>query len=515
MFKKIGRRLFFGFLLIYVAMLLVTGAELLVRRSTIGDYEHIEATVNRLNDIVAEIAQLTADLDTQSNAFSTAEAAWRQEVNRINAEVEAKYKIAMRLAGDDSTAVRLLQVASDQSARWVREGLEATTTGLGNHSPASVEKLRRPTEIYQTHRQLGHHLRVRRQNLLNRIRTRATTTDHFILIVLFSSMLLTAVLAVRVPQAIGGQIQVLVRMTKELEAGCYVPGTRPHPEDEFGDLGRAFDRMAQTLKEKESQLQQSLSTLENLNKNLETIVEERTSQLRAAQEELIKKEKLSMLGTLAGSIGHELRNPLSVMATSVYFLRKTLPNLDGKTLRHLDMVSHQISAANRIITNLLDFTRTKEPTCEPTDLNQLVHEAANLSSIPRAVHLKLNLSDEPLPVLADPTQISQVLLNLISNAIQAMPRGGDLDIGVSRSNGVIQVVVADTGGGIAEEHRGKVFQPLFTTKQKGIGLGLAVSKKIVEANQGQIDFQSRQGQGTQFRLRFPALKPEGGNNGTK
>jgi signal transduction histidine kinase len=515
MFKKIGRRLFLGFMLIYGVTLLASGTEFITRRSVIGNYEYLERVVNRLNQVVDSIIRLTAELDANYQTYlATRGESWLQEMRKMNAELEAKYKDAMQLASDDPQTLQLLQTARDESARQFSKVVESVSTNQDNNRrvASGLTSLSAATEL--THQQLSDRLRTRRQQFVNEIHTLSDKADRLFLVVLISTLLFIAVLSVRIPQAIGRRIRALVQATKELEAGHYIPHLQSHSEDEFGDLARAFDRMAQALGEKEEQLRQSLKALEAVNKNLETIVDERTSQLRAAQEELIKKGKLSMLGTLAGSIGHELRNPLSVMTTSVYFLEKMLPESDGKIKKHLEMLAHQISAANRIITNLLDFTRTKEPSREETDVNELVREAAHRSSIPRAVQLKLNFSDEAPRILVDPTQINQVLMNLISNAVQAMPRGGDLAIDVDRSNGAVQVIVSDTGGGISEENRAKIFQPLFTTKQKGIGLGLAVSRKIVEANSGQIDFESEMGQGTRFSLQFPALGSEQEDKGS-
>jgi signal transduction histidine kinase len=380
-------------------------------------------------------------------------------------------------------------------------------------SPGSLQPGDRPspdqrlTEIRQTHDQLRRHLQLRRQQLVNQIAVASQEADRFLLIVLASAMLLIAVLSVRIPQVIDRRVRALVHATKELEAGHYRPGSRDYPEDEFGNLAQAFDRMALALEEKKEQLQQSYKALEGVNKNLEAMVQERTGQLRAAQDELIKREKLAMLGTLAGAIGHELRNPLSVMATSVYFLEKVIANADGKIKKHLDMLTHQISAANRIITNLLDFARSKEPTREEADMNTMVQEVIQRSAIPKTVHLHVNLGSGPSKVWLDPSQVNQVILNLVSNAVQSMPRGGQLGVEVNRVNGSVELRVADSGCGISEEDQRRIFQPLFTTKQKGIGLGLAVSRKIVEANGGQIGFDSVPGQGTTFKLRFPVFEP--------
>jgi signal transduction histidine kinase len=509
-FKKIGRRLFFGFALIYLVTLVAGGTELIVRRKVVSNYELLEKIVNRLENVVVEIVNLTGQVAIPPGTPSTAEAErWAQEILQIQSQLQAKYEVASQLAGDDPKALELLQTAKEQSTRWIAAMLASLGTAKTvrrNATPLSSDSANLPAEINETYTRLIEHIRTRHQEFAGQIHALSKYADGFLMIVLLWALLFTAVMSVWIPHTLGKRINTLVQASKDLEAGQYVPGSKEYPEDEFGDVAKAFDTMATALGEKEEQLQQSLDQLESINKNLETIVEERTGELRNAQDELIKKERLSMLGTLSGAIGHELRNPLSVMSTSLYFLERTVPTTDDKVKKHLAMLLHQISASNRIITNLLDFARTKEPLCEETDLNELIQEAIRRSIIPRTVQLNLSLSDRPAVAMVDSTQINQVVMNLIANAVQAMSRGGQLTVDVGRSDELIDITVADTGCGISEENRSKIFQPLFSTKPKGVGLGLAVSKKIVETNRGQIAFDSEPGVGTRFRVCFPALK---------
>jgi GAF domain-containing protein/CHASE1-domain containing sensor protein len=224
--------------------------------------------------------------------------------------------------------------------------------------------------------------------------------------------------------------------------------------------------------------------------------------LREAQEELVRAERLALLGRLAGGVGHELRNPLGVIQNSVYYLKTVLP--DGEAVRkHLAILEREVRTADRIVNDLLDFARTRLPTRVPHDLNDSVREVLERTPRPENVRVVLHLSEDLPAVLADPHQVGQVLGNLVTNAIQAMPEGGTLTVETAQAGGDVQVAVADTGLGIPPENLEKIFQPLFTTKARGIGLGLAVAKTLAEASGGAITVESIPGRGSRFVVRFP------------
>jgi signal transduction histidine kinase len=249
-------------------------------------------------------------------------------------------------------------------------------------------------------------------------------------------------------------------------------------------------------------------------------LKERTKQLSEAQEELLHKEKLSILGQLSGSVGHELRNPLGVMNNAVYFLKTVLAEGDETIREYLEIIENEIRNSQRIISDLLDFARTKPPQTKVVTASELVEQSLGRCAVPENVALKREVP-ETLPLLkVDPLQMGQVLTNLVTNAVQAMPDGGALNIrartvgaGLAPAQsgypqGVplqdfIAISVEDTGEGIAPENMKKLFQPLFTTKPKGIGLGLVVCRNLTEANGGRIEVASRLGEGTAFTVILP------------
>lgn len=233
-------------------------------------------------------------------------------------------------------------------------------------------------------------------------------------------------------------------------------------------------------------------------------------QLQEVQAELVRQEKLSILGQLSGSVGHELRNPLGVMSNAVYYLQMVLTDADETTKEYLGIIKKEIDNCLRIITDLLDFARTRPPKRTLAAVPGLVSQSLGKCAVPENIAIVLHLSDILPKVNVDPLQMEQVLQNIITNAIQAMPGGGTLTI-IGTENpeaGLVRLSISDTGEGISPENRRKLFQPLFTTKARGIGLGLVVCKNLVAANGGRIEVKSAPSEGTTFTVVLPGEKVE-------
>ena len=249
--------------------------------------------------------------------------------------------------------------------------------------------------------------------------------------------------------------------------------------------------------------------LQEYSERLEEMVEERTQELRDAQEQLIRREKLVILGQLAGGVGHELRNPLGVISNAVYFLQTVLTDADESTKESLEMISEEVRNSTKIISGLLDFSRTRLPDREEVAVSELVAEVLKKRPPLENVEVITEIAPDLPPVFVDPQQTGQVLGNLVTNAYQAMKEGGNLTISAQAERGQVSLSVADTGCGIPPENMAKLFEPLFTTRTRGIGLGLAVSKSLVEANGGSIEVISKVGKGSTFTVRLPQVASEG------
>jgi signal transduction histidine kinase len=250
--------------------------------------------------------------------------------------------------------------------------------------------------------------------------------------------------------------------------------------------------------------QEAEESLSKLNEELEARVQIKTGQLLAAQDELVRSEKLALLGQIAGTVGHELRNPLGVMNNAVYFLQAVHADADETTKEYLGIIKGQIADAERIVSDLLDAVRTKPPHPEIVELAGLMQQTLLKCVVPSSVTIRLDIP-EKLTIRVDPAQIHQVLWNLISNSVEAMADGGMLEITADEDNAAktVTVSIKDSGSGIAPEHQAKLFQPMFTTKARRVGLGLVVVKNLTQANGGSVGVESAPGKGSTFSVTLP------------
>lgn len=233
------------------------------------------------------------------------------------------------------------------------------------------------------------------------------------------------------------------------------------------------------------------------------VITKDVSEKKCLQEQLIISEKLAAVGQLAGAFSHDIRNPLAVIKNSICFLRMRLKeNSDEKVAKHLNILEQEISYANLMVNDLLDFTRKNPPRFRETSLNEVIKNAISTVSVPENIKVVFRLDKIPL-MLIDETQVQRVFINLILNAVQAMPDGGKLTTETSRHNGFAIITLSDTGVGIPEESLQKIFAPLFSTKANGVGLGLNICKQIVDGHGGDITVRSKQGAGSIFTVRLP------------
>jgi signal transduction histidine kinase len=236
-------------------------------------------------------------------------------------------------------------------------------------------------------------------------------------------------------------------------------------------------------------------------------LELRMAELERAQANLVQAEKAAAIGRLAASLAHEINNPLQSLNNCLHLARRAELTSDKKGA-YLSMAQDEVGRLMEIVSRMLNFYRpaTGESRVE-TDLNRLLHDVLDLVGQQleqNRIAAKLNLQPELPAILAIPNNVRQVLLNVILNAVDAMPEGGQLKISTQQhAGGWAGVTIADTGRGIPPEHVSRIFEPFYTTKENGTGLGLAISYGIIEAHGGHIDVQSEVGKGSTFSIRFP------------
>jgi len=264
-----------------------------------------------------------------------------------------------------------------------------------------------------------------------------------------------------------------------------------------------------------AQLIESLSKarkqLEAHAEKLEQKVKERTRELKKSQEQLLKAQRLAVIGELAGMVGHDLRNPLTSINGAAYYLKKRLSSkIDGKAKEMLDLIEKNIVYSNKIINDLLDYSREIKLDLTESNPKSIVKESLSLVEIPKSVHV-IDLTENKPKIKVDTAKIKRAFVNILKNAVEAMPKGGTLAAKSRKSDGNLEFVFSDTGVGISKKTMDKLWTPLFTTKAKGMGFGLAICKRIIEAHGGSISVKSARGKGTTFNVTIPIKqKLEGG-----
>jgi signal transduction histidine kinase len=309
-------------------------------------------------------------------------------------------------------------------------------------------------------------------------------------------------LAMRISRPVGH----LVAAAQELAKGAYGRPVLVDARGEIGYLAHALEQMrASLVRHLESQAEET-RRLEDSNRKL-----------REAQQQLIQSERLAAVGKVAARVAHEVNNPLAIIKTAVRIISNQ-NTTDSPMTRSLQMIEEEISRIARIIQELLEFSHPTPPPPELVQVNPLIQGLERLLEHDlREKHIALKVVLEPAlpPVLISSDQLKQVVLNMVRNAEDAMPSGGELTIRTTQQRGSVVLSLTDTGYGIPAEHRDHIFDPFFTTKRRGrgVGLGLSVSYGIITAARGYIEVESEVGKGSTFRVTLPAMQEaHGGTN---
>jgi PAS domain S-box-containing protein len=248
---------------------------------------------------------------------------------------------------------------------------------------------------------------------------------------------------------------------------------------------------------------QNEKKLEEYSEGLEFTIAARTEELSNVNDRLLKAERFAAIGELAGMVGHDLRNPLTAIKNAVYYLdRKQGPSMDAKTKEMFKVINNSVEHANKIIGNLLEYSKEISLEIEEATPKSLLDYILLMIQIPPHIKIHDRTQDSPT-IWVDSNKIERVFINLIKNAIDAMPEGGTLEIRSRHVGDEVEFIFADTGTGMTEQTKTKIFMPLFTTKAQGMGFGLAICKRIVDAHGGRITVESTLGKGTTFTVALP------------
>jgi two-component system NtrC family sensor kinase len=272
----------------------------------------------------------------------------------------------------------------------------------------------------------------------------------------------------------------------------------------------ASNAMALLLKRVGEYLQQLNHALEENKAELEARIAERTRELQEAQAHVLHQEKMAAFGLLAAGIAHEVGNPLTSISSMVQILQHR--ESDTYTLNKLSLVSGQLQRIRGTLRELIEFSRPASSELTRVALGEILDEALNIAKYYKRMRGRIPtpaLPPDLPPLFAVRDQLVQVFLNLVLNALDATKRGEKIDLSVTRRIGGVEVSVRDSGHGIAPEHTARLFQPYFTTKKHGTGLGLFVTRQLVADHGGSVTFESCPGEGTIFRVFLPLTARDG------
>jgi signal transduction histidine kinase len=364
------------------------------------------------------------------------------------------------------------------------------------------------------------------QSFLSKKRNRA------MVLTFFSILVILMTLTILFGKLVGDPIQRLVEAMSRAESGDLEAEVHIQSGDELGKLGRNFNRMLGTIRETHEQNIELLRRVNQFNEELTRRIEAATSELAKRNEELkllnealfesqrqlSQSEKLAAVGQVTATMAHQIGTPLNSISGYIQLILQD-GNLRSKDRDRLKIIESQLDRLADSVKSLLSFTRQPKPQLKSLHVNDVLEELIHLSEpwfLARNVRLSTKLSQNLPPVLGDSTHLQTLFLNLITNALDAMPKGGVLTIGThqispplsSEDRRWLEVSIADTGIGITEESKRRIFDPFFTTKKvgEGTGLGLAICEKIIKEHSGRIEVKSEVGKGSTFLISIPAIE---------
>ena len=503
-------RIFLGYAVVLVTFGAVSGFSVLTLRQNQVEIRLVSEGYLGLSQTVAAIETFQANQAKDTERLRDERSVETRKALIRLARLYFPGLMAGRLQSGKDTAVKVLEFAPEAEKPFVTDvakKFDELKVRFGEYEQAAdqaFQLLESPTpdwdkanaaldRLQQMENSLSSTIRLLHGSLQARIHERVRLTQErerrtgvliiFLVVMAIGFGLLATGLTARSLRPVRTLIDGVTRIRQgDYEAKIGVDG-----EDEIAVLAREFDAMAKALKEREAQLQQK-------------------------QQELIRAERLAAVGRVSAQVAHEIRNPLSSIGLNVEMLEDQLGQSrfgsaeDAKEARDLlASVIREVDRLTEITEDYLRLARLPTPSKRPEDLKKILEEVLSFAreELGRAgVKIVAELPESGLPVSADEGQLRQVFLNLIRNAREAMTNGGTLKVRATSTGALLDVRVSDTGSGIPPEVREKLFEPFFTTKPGGTGLGLSLSRQIVEAHGGRIDVESAAG-GTTFVLEFP------------
>lgn len=330
-------------------------------------------------------------------------------------------------------------------------------------------------------------------------------SSYLIIVAVIVSIMLSALIFVVIMRSITGPVDILVKGLEKVSSGDYHSKVAIESGDEIGFLAKTFNTMTDNIDTMTRQKEKLMRELQDLNDDLERRVQAATEQLRITHENMLRSETLSVVGTFASGVAHELSTPLSSIISYFQMIKGRMPE---QIAEDADIIEGELHRCRNILRGMLNFARAPEKDKTMTDVNSIIRDLLALIRYQteyKKTVITENLDSRLPAVMAIPGQLRQVFMNIIVNALQSMSEGGELNVSTSGGGDGRKIVinVSDTGCGIPENELNRIFQPFYTNKQSGTGLGLSISYGIIKGHGGEIEVESKPGKGTTFVISLP------------
>ena len=369
------------------------------------------------------------------------------------------------------------------------------------------------------------YLMVSTQSLETRITQYLTVVTLIVVFVLLLSVWFASKIQATVSVPILELANVALHVSSEDD---YSVRVHPPSKDEIGYLYTGFNTMLERIGERTAALEDANAGLRHEIKErqrAQTALHEAQAEilrrqqeeterisveLKKAQDTLVRQTRLAAIGQLSASVAHELKNPLGTIWNAIYLLKTSQFMIDPESRRYLEMMEEEIRASNKIITDLMAMAKGRQPSKEDVNLGDVIEEAFQRTTLPPTIQWQYTSEPDPFTVWADRAQLLQVFSNLFSNARQAIPEGGTITVTARRLVDMDEIRVQDDGPGVRAESRSQLFEPLFTTKATGTGLGLTICRQVLERHGGTIELlEEADRSGALFRILLPVRVEQG------
>lgn len=514
--RKLGNYIIAAFIINVFAIMSVGGVCILLVKDMVNNISHLEKEsedVSKIDDINKKIHQMIgsihhAIIHTDQNELISA----ARIIDDVQQEVQTYKEIEIGLASaKNEDEIELLGKIQTNLAE-IKQIVGLQYEKFAIHQAIDPEELKNLEGFASTVQRLT--------EVINRVHSRIITDlvkdsygrMYFILflylISAFVGILASCVGYIVLTRHTITPIKKLASATEKVASGDLSTRVDTRSSTEIGTLYESFNVMTEKLQEIEKKR-------EEFNRELEQKVRVRTLQLRKAQSDIIRMEKIATLGQIATSVNHEIKTPLNSLYMNLQLLSKQIKKCAkedeetrGNMLSVASVIDGEITRINGILDEFVKYARFAPPNLKKSDLNKLLTDIAEMvsqSAQEAGVEIKLDLSEDMVPIMLDEKKMIQALLNLCVNGIQVMKDGGILTIESKKTRDHVIINISDTGVGIPQEKIEKIFDPFFTTKEGGLGFGLPIVQRIIEDHKGRIACRSKVGEYTVFEIVLPVL----------